>query len=542
MSWSSELSSRAADVAAASPPIGSTLAHARLTTSGDTAGRLRGERGKRVSQVTSTGTLSPMRQCSCWASMALSTLLIRAIRLSSSACPESTSFKLALSTVSVTSARNADVRSPILSSPSVSKASVLNASKISSRVEGTRVPTKPVRGGPAGPGTPFCSPRLIAQGRSGFRLPLFIVLSAARGRITEPAVPPVYLEPASRNVTGLAEPLNRGGMGLHSSIRIVRPLPRLRPVLSIGLNHWAALASAQPARREMSYGAWARTTPVGPALCGRSTTPLRPTGPTCRACRRLCSRSGVASSNESDAATQDPATPTGSTAPNAKVKRENLYTIPNILTFSRIAVTPVVGYFIATEQWANAFGLGFVAGFTDWLDGFIARRYPSQATVIGGVIDPIADKLMIMTVTLGLSVVGGIPWWLGAVIVSRDLGLLSTSLYIRHVSLRAHFDQVTWARYWDFGYPTVIVTPTALSKYNTLIQGVTLLCSLAAPATGWVDPDHPALAALWFTTAATTVASGASYLVANDALLFLRPPTTALLHRLPEWATRRLEK
>jgi cardiolipin synthase len=163
--------------------------------------------------------------------------------------------------------------------------------------------------------------------------------------------------------------------------------------------------------------------------------------------------------------------------------------------------------------------------------------------VIGGVVDPISDKALVMTVTLCLTASGAIPWWLSAAIISRDVGLLGCSLYIRHVSLRAHFDDVTWRRFWDFGYPSVVVSPTELSKVNTVLQVFTLLCSIAAPAAGLAVGDpHPALLALWAATTATTLASGAGYVFSNDALVFLRPPHERLLHRLPRWAHRRLEK
>ena len=184
----------------------------------------------------------------------------------------------------------------------------------------------------------------------------------------------------------------------------------------------------------------------------------------------------------------------------------------------------------------------FVAGLTDWLDGLIARRFPSQATVIGGVVDPISDKALVMTVTLCLAASGAIPWWLSAAIVTRDVGLLGCSLYIRHVSLRAHFEDVTWQRYWDFGYPSVVVSPTELSKVNTVLQVFTLLCSIAAPAAGWVGEPHTALLALWIATTATTLASGAGYAFSNEALVFIRPSDERLLDRLPMWAQRRLER
>eukprot|EP00041_Stephanoeca_diplocostata_P011570 m.191431 g.191431 ORF g.191431 m.191431 type:complete len:306 (+) comp18592_c0_seq1:308-1225(+) len=225
-------------------------------------------------------------------------------------------------------------------------------------------------------------------------------------------------------------------------------------------------------------------------------------------------------------------------------RREILATIPNILTAGRLAITPAIGYFIVNGQLQLALGTLFFAGFTDYLDGYIARKYPSQRTVIGGVIDPIADKVLITVVTAALGCAGCVPVWLAGLIIGRDACLIGVSLYIRHVSLRAHFDTVTWARYWDFGYPTVVVTPSSISKWNTALQVFTLLVSLGAPAVGGAMIPVEALYGLWGLTAATTFTSGANYMLSNNALVFLQPPPgkRSLLHRWPQWALKRLEK
>lgn len=87
---------------------------------------------------------------------------------------------------------------------------------------------------------------------------------------------------------------------------------------------------------------------------------------------------------------------------------ENIYTIPNILTFSRLLATPVIGYLVLHDNHAWAVGLFAYAGITDFIDGWIARRWKLQ-TVVGSVIDPMADKFL-MTVLVGcLAVKGAIP-------------------------------------------------------------------------------------------------------------------------------------
>jgi cardiolipin synthase len=87
---------------------------------------------------------------------------------------------------------------------------------------------------------------------------------------------------------------------------------------------------------------------------------------------------------------------------------ENIYTIPNILTVSRLIATPAIGYLVLHDQHAWAVGLFAYAGITDLIDGWVARRWNLQ-TVVGSVIDPMADKFL-MTVLVGcLAVKGALP-------------------------------------------------------------------------------------------------------------------------------------
>ncbi len=87
---------------------------------------------------------------------------------------------------------------------------------------------------------------------------------------------------------------------------------------------------------------------------------------------------------------------------------ENIYTVPNVLTFSRLIAAPAIGYLILHDQHAWAVGLFAYAGITDLIDGWIARRWKLQ-TVVGSVVDPMADKIL-MTVLVGcLAVKGTLP-------------------------------------------------------------------------------------------------------------------------------------
>lgn len=87
---------------------------------------------------------------------------------------------------------------------------------------------------------------------------------------------------------------------------------------------------------------------------------------------------------------------------------ENIYTIPNILTVSRLIAAPIVGYLVLHDQHAWAFGLFAYAGITDLVDGWIARKWNLQ-TVVGTVIDPMADKTLMTILTVCLAVKGALP-------------------------------------------------------------------------------------------------------------------------------------
>lgn len=100
---------------------------------------------------------------------------------------------------------------------------------------------------------------------------------------------------------------------------------------------------------------------------------------------------------------------------------DRVWTLPNLLSFLRLAGAPVVLWLIIGPQ-ADALAVLVLAlgGFTDWLDGYLARAW-HQTSRIGQMLDPIADRLYIVAVLLGLALRGIVPWWLVALVVGRDV-------------------------------------------------------------------------------------------------------------------------
>jgi cardiolipin synthase len=111
------------------------------------------------------------------------------------------------------------------------------------------------------------------------------------------------------------------------------------------------------------------------------------------------------------------------TARKSSFLKGELVNIPNLLSFLRIALVPVFLWLLLNEMFLSAIFVLVVAGITDFLDGYLARKL-NQMTKLGKVLDPVADRLYIFATLLALSVTGNIPWWLAALVIARDVLML----------------------------------------------------------------------------------------------------------------------
>jgi CDP-diacylglycerol--glycerol-3-phosphate 3-phosphatidyl-transferase len=109
--------------------------------------------------------------------------------------------------------------------------------------------------------------------------------------------------------------------------------------------------------------------------------------------------------------------------PTQRWDTDRLLTIPNMLSFLRLLAVPVFGWLILVGHDVAAVILLAVSGATDWLDGFLARTL-HQTSLLGARLDPVADRLYILTAVVVMTVRGLVPWWLLAVLAARDLLLL----------------------------------------------------------------------------------------------------------------------
>ncbi|KAM8947843.1 cardiolipin synthase (CMP-forming) [Pelodytes ibericus] len=185
---------------------------------------------------------------------------------------------------------------------------------------------------------------------------------------------------------------------------------------------------------------------------------------------------------------------------------ENPWTVPNLLSMTRIGLSPVLGYLIVGEDFNIALGIFALAGVTDLLDGYIARTWANQKSALGSALDPLADKILISVLYVCLTYASLIPVPLTIMIILRDVALIAAVFYVRFKTLPP---PRTVSKYFNPCYATARLEPTFISKMNTAVQLILVAASLAAPVFNFVDSVY--LQALWCITGFTTAASAYSY-------------------------------
>ncbi len=150
---------------------------------------------------------------------------------------------------------------------------------------------------------------------------------------------------------------------------------------------------------------------------------------------------------------------------NMKQTLRGAVTIPNCISISRIVATPYICYLMYIENYKVAIAAFWIAGFLDFVDGYIARNW-GQKSIVGSFLDPLADKFFVCSTLVVLAVKGLIPLYCFGIIVSRDLLLLGGSLYIRAVTKPAS------ANFFEIGEGARVnaVEASTLSKFNALFQ------------------------------------------------------------------------
>ena len=113
-----------------------------------------------------------------------------------------------------------------------------------------------------------------------------------------------------------------------------------------------------------------------------------------------------------------------------------IWTVPNLISFGRLLLVPVFAFLIVAEYDYWALAVLAVSGVTDFLDGWLARRW-NQVSDLGAKLDPAADRLYILSTLLGLAYRDFIPWWLVGAVVARDVVLFGMIPFLKRLGLEA---------------------------------------------------------------------------------------------------------
>lgn len=122
-----------------------------------------------------------------------------------------------------------------------------------------------------------------------------------------------------------------------------------------------------------------------------------------------------------------------------------LLNLPNLLALARLLAAPLVAACIVGQAHGLALALLAVAGFTDALDGYLARRF-GWSTGLGAYLDPIADKVLLVTVYVSLGMAGLIPPWLVIVVLGRDLLILLVAAAALLGTEQRGFEPSVWGK------------------------------------------------------------------------------------------------
>jgi len=140
--------------------------------------------------------------------------------------------------------------------------------------------------------------------------------------------------------------------------------------------------------------------------------------------------------------------------------------IPNLITISRILLVAPIAWALMVEKFTVALVLFFIAGVSDAVDGFLAKRF-GWASRLGALLDPLADKFLLLTCYAVLAWNNLLPVWLLLLVLSRDLLIVGGAVV------------------YNFRIQRLEASPTLISKLNTLLQILLVLLVIVQQASGW---------------------------------------------------------
>ena len=165
----------------------------------------------------------------------------------------------------------------------------------------------------------------------------------------------------------------------------------------------------------------------------------------------------------------------------------------NLVTLVRLALIPVfVWLLFSTHHRALAAWLLAVLGATDWIDGFLARRL-HQTSTIGKIIDPTADRILVMVGLISVAVAGGVPWWFAGVTLVREV-LVSVLTVVLAALGATRIDVLWWGKVSTFAlmttFPLFLLTtnahPGPLEAWQQVVRDITWVVGVGGLGLAWV--------------------------------------------------------
>jgi cardiolipin synthase len=168
-------------------------------------------------------------------------------------------------------------------------------------------------------------------------------------------------------------------------------------------------------------------------------------------------------------------------------------TWPNAVTIVRLALLPLYVYLVlGTHHWALAAWLLAMLGATDWVDGHLARRL-EQVSTVGKILDPVADRLLVMTGVVTVAYVGAAPWWFAGLTLAREVVVSAMTLLLASLGA-ARIDVLWWGKVSTFAlmlaYPLFLLTcapdGSALRGWQEAIRAMNWAIALYGLVLAWV--------------------------------------------------------
>ena len=162
-----------------------------------------------------------------------------------------------------------------------------------------------------------------------------------------------------------------------------------------------------------------------------------------------------------------------------------IFNLPNLFTLARLVLAPFIASDILHGRYGRAIILLFAAGFSDVIDGFLARRFQT-ATRLGAYFDPIADKILLSVIYVSLGLADAIPWWMVAVVFGRDVLILGMAAYGLLFTALRKFPPSVWGKISTFfqiaaalvvmgarsGIPAPVTLALSLMIVGTVVSGL----------------------------------------------------------------------